>query len=182
MKKKKSLLSLAILALVLVLGVGYAAISGQTLTISGTATTETSTLAVYFKEAKAATNLSDDVTASGTIGAGEKPLTATITVSGLNEINDTATLTYVVANDEKDVAAEVLKNTITVESDTGVDLSSFYTVTTSVDDDPVTVPKAATEAGTAEITVTVTLAKLPIETDESKANITITLDATAVQP
>lgn len=183
MRNKKSLLGLGLLALVLVLGVGYAAISGQVLTIGGTVTTAEETIAVYFKEALAATNLSEGVTATGAIGAGEKTLTANLTVTGLDEIGDSATLTYVVANDEKDLAAELLKKEIKVESDAKADLSTFYTVTTSVDTQKTTVEKATGDTpGTANVTVTVTLAKLPITTDESKANITITLDATPVQP
>ena len=48
MRNKKSLLSLGLLALVLVLGVGYAVVSSQELTIGGTAETVDSTIAVFF--------------------------------------------------------------------------------------------------------------------------------------
>lgn len=184
MKKKKSLLSLGLLALVLVLGVGYAVVTSQTLTISGSASTvDGGKIDVYFSEVSenVVTSGSDTVTAEGSITS---DLVATINVTGLAAVGDSAEITYTVSNREKDLAADVLKKNITVLAEDGkTDLSSYFEVTTSVDSDAVRVANNnGTTDGTAEITVTVELVKLPIDESDSTANISIEFEASPVQP
>ena len=165
MKNKKSLLGLGLLALVLVLGVGYAAVSSVNLTISGNATVANETLNVSF-DGTVETS-STDVTATATAGT----LKGTIAVTGLDAIGDTATATYTIQNLETDVAAKVTKNSITVSN------SEYFKVTTSIDEGELKIDRN----GTGTVTVTVELIKMPITADESTTDITVVLDAAAVQ-
>ena len=169
MKKKKSLLSLVLIALVLVLGVGYAVVSTQDLTISGSASTATSTLDVSFE------GTANSAGAGTTIATAIKgDLTASIKVTGLTAIGETATATYTIQNKEIDLAALISKKEITN------DKGEFFEVTTSVDkaEDAITIEPE----GTGTVTVSVKLIKMPIETTDSTAQITVTLLATPVQP
>lgn len=170
MKKKKSFLSFGLFALVLVLGIGYAVVSSQNLSITGSATVAESTLDVSF-EGTTSTDGDGTTTATATKGA----LTANITVSDLNAIGDTATATYTIQNLETDLNADIL-----LADENGIvnDKSEFFEVTTSVDDTATTVEAE----GTATVTVTVKLIKMPIETADSTANITVNLVASPVQP
>ncbi len=167
MKNKKHLYGLIIFVMVLVLGVGYAVVSSVDLTITGTAGTETKNLDVVISAASP-NDTSADVYGTVTNPAG---LTATIHVANMQAVGETQTVTYTITNNETDVAASILKKTITV------DKSEFFSVTTSVDSNPV----VAQANGTATVTVTVTLIKMPIEAADSTANITVTLTASAVQ-
>lgn len=179
MKNKKSLLSLGLLALVLVLGVGYALVSSQDLSISGSASTSSEEMNVHFTETVTNGTVSEGVTATG---SKLTDLTASIAITGLDAINDSAEVVYEIANDETDLNAEVIldaaegKTGITVLSDENVDLSSFYEVTVT------TLPLTIEASSTDIVTVKVTLKKLPITEDESKANIVIDLLANPVQP
>lgn len=164
MKNKKSLLGLGLLALVLVLGVGYAVVSDVVLTINGSASVGTEDLKVSFEGTVAA---DQGVTASATKGS----LTGNIEVTGLDHIGDTATATYTIQNLETDVAAEITKESITVSN------SGYFKVTTSVDNDALTI--ARNNTGT--VTVTVELIKMPITAEESTTSITVKLNAAAVQ-
>ena len=167
MKNKKSLLSLGLLALVLVLGVGYAVVSTQNLTISGTASVADSKLNVSF----------EGTTTPGGVGttiatATKGDLTANIKVTGLTKIGDTATATYTIQNLEKDLNASITKQTITNDKE------AFFEVTTSVDTTATVIEKE----GTGTVTITVKLIKMPIESADSTANISVKLLATPVQP
>lgn len=122
MKNRKSLLGLVLLALVLVLGVGYAVVSSVDLTISGDASVADSELAVSFTDT-VTTGGAGTSTGAATAGA----LTATFKVTELKAVGDTATVTYTIKNEEKDLSASVLKSSITNDKE------AFFQVTTSVD-------------------------------------------------
>ena len=170
MKKKKSLLSLGLLALVLVLGVGYAVVSTQNLEIGGTASVAESTLDVSFEG-----TTSKDGDGTIVAEASKGSLSADITVTGLTAIGDKASATYTIQNLETDLNAEIsLKETNGIKNNK----SEFFKVTTSVDDATTTITKEST--GT--VTVYVELIKLPIDEDDSTAEITVNLVATPVQP
>lgn len=174
MKSKKSLLSLGLLALVLVLGVGYAVVSSVDLTIGGSASVKGSTLAVAFTDTTDKTDATNGkVTATATNGQ----LSASIRVVDLT-YGETVTATYTVKNSETDVNASILKDSITVlASDGKTDLSSYFTVTTDVDDTAKIV-----EAGKENtVTVTVKLSKTPVNDTQSTANVTVVLEATPVE-
>lgn len=165
MKNKKKFYVVGLLVFVLVLGIGYAAVSTVGLNIDGTASVKTENLKVSFN---GVTEVSDEekVVANST----DNSLDATISVSDLT-LNEIVTATYTIKNEETDVNANITKKTITNDKE------EFFEVTTSVDESPTTVDAN----GTAKVTVTVKLIKTPIEADDSTANIQIDLDANPVQ-
>lgn len=165
MKNKKKFYVVGLLVFVLVLGIGYAAVSTVGLNIDGTASVKSENLKVSFN---GVTEVSDEekVVANST----DNSLDATISVSDLT-LNEIVTATYTIKNEETDVNANITKKTITNDKE------EFFKVTTSVDESPTTVDAN----GTAKVTVTVKLIKTPIEADDSTANIQIDLDANPVQ-
>ena len=163
MKNKKSLLSLGLVALVLVLGVGYAVVSSVDLTISGTASAN-SDLKVTFKSA---TSTSDKVTATAEDGK----LKADITVENLT-YNEEVTATYTIQNKEVDVDA--LVKLVSIENDN----EDYFTVTADIDETGKTIAAGGTE--TIDVIVTVKLIATPLTETDSKANIVINLLAEPV--
>ena len=164
MNRKKTLYGLGLLVLILVLGVGYAAVSEVTLNIDGSATVASEALKVSFN---GVTDTEDDgkVVASST----DNSLNASIQVTNLT-LNEAVSATYTIKNQETDVDANVIKKQISN------DKPEFFEVTTSVDDSAETI----TAGGTGTVTVTVRLIKTPIETSDSTANIQIDLTASPV--
>ena len=164
MNRKKTLYGLGLLALILVLGVGYAVVSEVNLDIDGSATVASEALKVSFN---GVTDTEDDgkVVASST----DNSLNASIQVTNLT-LNEEVSATYTIKNQETDVDANVIKKQISN------DKPEFFEVTTSVDDSAETI----TAGGTGTVTVTVRLIKTPIETDDSTANIQIDLTASPV--
>lgn len=167
MKNKKSLLGLGLLALVLVLGVGYAAISGIDLIIDGTATAGTgdTDLKVSFTGDVTPTNAT-----SGKVEGSASGLAGTINVTDL-KLNETVTMEYELQNEETDVDAIV-----TLAETNGVvnTNENNFSVTTSLDDDA----ELEIPAGeTATVTVSVTLTQTPITDNDEAADITINLRA-----
>lgn len=164
MNRKKTLYGLGLLALILVLGVGYAAVSEVALNIDGSATVASEALKVSFN---GVTDTEDDgkVVASST----DNSLNASIQVTNLT-LNEAVSATYTIKNQETDVDANVIKKQISN------DKPEFFEVTTSVDDSAETI----TAGGTGTVTVTVRLIKTPIETSDSTANIQIDLTASPV--
>lgn len=164
MKNKKKFYVVGLLVFVLVLGIGYAAVSTVGLNIDGTASVKSENLKVSFN---GVTEVSEEgkVVANST----DNSLDATISVSDLT-LNEIVTATYTIKNEETDVNANITKKTITNDKE------EFFEVTTSVDESPTTVDAN----GTAKVTVTVKLIKTPIEADDSTANIQIDLDANPV--
>lgn len=164
MNRKKTLYGLGLLALILVLGVGYAAVSEVTLNIDGSATVASEALKVSFN---GVTDTEDDgkVVASST----DNSLNASIQVTNLT-LNEAVSATYTIKNQETDVDANVIKKQISN------DKPEFFEVKTSVDDSAETI----TAGGTGTVTVTVKLIKTPIETSDSTANIQIDLTASPV--
>jgi hypothetical protein len=100
MKSKRSLLSFGLIALILVLGVGYAAIGAVDLTISGTASVKDSDIKVSFKSVTH--DAKGDTVVENSLEDGD--VIDTFTISNM-DLNETVTLTYTVQNKETDVAA-----------------------------------------------------------------------------
>lgn len=166
MKNKKSLLSFCLLALVLILGVGYAVVSSVNLDISGTAKVKGTDLKVSFNGTTTVSD-ADKVTATAT----NRSLSANIAVTDLT-LGESVTATYTIQNEETDVNAEVIKASIVN------DKTDYFVVTTDVDSSA----KTITAGGTTTVTVTVKLAKTPVLDTDSTANITVNLTASPVQP
>lgn len=172
MRNKKSLLGFGLVALILILSVGYAFVSDVYPTITGTATTAESDLKVSFTG-----DVVPEGNATGT--AVTDGLTATISVTNLANINDQASVTYTLKNNETDLDATLSKNEITIEDADGNDISDYFEVTTDVDTTPKTI---AANGGTETVKVTVKLIKIPVSDAESTAQITVKLTAHGVQP
>jgi len=176
MRNKKSLLSLAILALVLVLGVGYAVVSNETLFIDGTAKTDTRIIDVHFVDEGTITGTGNNaVTATGEVE--DDLLHATINVENLSEIGDYAEVTYNVTNEDKDLEAKVTAVVTGVTNTEGTSVTDYYNVT--VTPNPFIV---AENGGTTAVTVKVELVKVPILPADSEATIAIELTAAPQQP
>lgn len=167
MKNKKIFIVVALLIAVLLLGIGYAAISNITLTISGkaTATPADANFVVRFAETPYP-SVSDGtkVTAERT-----DDKTATLNVTGLTAKGDTVTATYTIENASADLTADLSAAVTNNSNDT------YFKVTP-------TLAKSSITAGTeTTVTVEIELVKTPVETDVS-SNITVTLTAKPVQP
>ena len=162
-RKRKGLIALAIVAMVAILGVGYAAITGVGFTIKGNASAEgdQSTFNVHFsavefdgKEIKTAAkkikhNESQDNAQSGTFS-----------ISGLATKGDNAQFVYTVKNESTDLSAVIPKDSIKVSSLTGK-ATEYFTVSVGSENPSgdVTIAPGATST----FTVNVTLNKTPIE-------------------
>jgi hypothetical protein len=163
MRNKKSLLSICLFALVLILGVGYAVVNYVDLTISGTATAKAQAIKVSFSKVKTV-NPSDKVKATAQAGT----LTGTITVSELT-LNETVSATYTIQNQETDVDATVIQQNISNNN------SEYFQVTTDA-----TSAKTVSKGGTVDVTVSVKLIKTPVKEANNSATIGVTFRAAPV--
>lgn len=164
MKNKKSLLSLGLLALVLVLGVGYAVVSNVNLTIGGSATVEDAQLKVSFKSVDVTKTGSAEVTNTLTEGA----ISDTFTITKMT-LNETVTLTYTVKNEETDVVATLAEKVALTN-----DNEDYFEASYKIDDANIAA------GGTTTVTVTVKLIKTPVTTAQGTGNFSVTLEAAPV--
>ena len=173
MKKKNSMLVLAILVAVLVLGVGYAAVSAVNLTIEGSAKSKDSYLNVVFTGEVTTSTAGASAGAAISASSENDGLTATINVTGLQAVNDTVSATYTIKNKENDLSASI------VEAANGItnSKSEFFSVSTDM-----TTAKTVAKGATTTVTVTVKLIKVPISDADSTSNISVKLEATPVNP
>lgn len=174
MKSKKSLLSLGLLVLVLVLGVGYATINATDLTISGSATASAADMNVYFTGTPQTTNATNGKVVAS---VDEGDITASITVTDI-ALNETVSATYTIQNDEELDGVITEKSVSVLAADGQTDLTDHFEVTTSLKDGgQVEITK---NSGTAEVTVYVKLVKTPTDPDYDTADITVVFTATPV--
>lgn len=174
MRNQKTILGLAILAAVLMLGIGYAAVTNITLNIDGSASaTADSDFEVIFTEndGDISTNIdgAKNATVNATVEASDKTQ-ANLDVSGLTTKGEKVTATYTIANNSADLSASI---TATTSNDN----EEYFRVTSSINNTPVVVAKDDTTT----VTVTVELIKTPIEDDQT-AGIGVELTAKPVQP
>lgn len=165
MKSKKTILGIVLLIAILLLGVGYAAITGVTLNINGTAnaTANTDNFIVKFTSATAGDKCTAEVSSSDQNGR-----TATMNVSGLQTANDTATATFVVTNESPDLNAILA---VTTQTMGGTNPDYFDVKATIADNTSSVAPR-----GTRTVTVTVTLKETI--TEDKTATINVELSAT----
>ena len=169
-KKKKGLVIVLLLIAVLILGVGYAAITNVTLHITGqaTATSDDSNFDVnfvgtpLFSKVGVTKGDASDVTVTPAITDVHD---ATIQVTGLTGVGDYVTATY----DIKNVSPEAITAALTASVSN--DNTEYFDVQYVFDQSSI-----AQNAQTT-ITVTVTLIKAVVSTDQT-ANIDVTLVAT----
>ena len=164
MRNKKSLLSLGLVALVLVLGVGYAVVSNVGLKFGGSATVADAALKVDI--ASVSYTAPTGVTVTNTLTEHSK--NASFEITGMT-LNDTVTITYTVDSHETDVAAVLTEKTAL----TGA--NEYFTASYKINGADVAA------GGSTTVTVTVTMAKTPVSTANSTANFAFELDAAPVQ-
>lgn len=167
MHKKKTFVGVFLMLAILVLGVGYAAISNITLNITGSATAspDDKNFSVKFNDTAITVSDANKVTAKKT-----DDLNATLEVTGLTAKGDTATATYTIENASADLSASLASPVITNSN------TEYFKVTTDLADATV-----ITHGKTTTVTVTVELIKTPITQDET-TDITLKVVASPVEP
>lgn len=166
MKNKRILIVTVLLIAVLLLGIGYAAISNINLNINGTASATISD--ANFKVKFTGTPTVSDATK--VTAAVTDDLNATIDVTGLTAKGDKATATYTILNDSPDLGATLTATT----SLTGTN-ADYFNVTYAFANESLAKGEDTT------ITVTVELLKTPVESDVT-ATVGVTITAAPVQP
>lgn len=172
MKQKRTYITLLLIVALLCLGIAYAAITNQTLKISGSveATASDANFNVKFtdKSTSGSGTITAEIDAADTTGR-----TATINVSGLTTAGQTATAVYTISNESPaDLTANLTSNLV-------FDNTTWFEVTADLED--TSIAKGASTT----MTVTVKLLKTPAtaaDVTAAKDDITVTIDAEAVQP
>ena len=183
--KKALQIGLFVLVAIVVLGVGYAAISAVNLIINGNATASVNqnNFKVHFTQAQA---ISGSTGVSGTSSIDTQDDTkATFDVTGLTKIGDYAEAVYTVRNDSNGIGAEI---TLNLESSN----TEYFKVTETILDNKLqageeTTAKVRVEmiktpvAETVSTSITATLTASPLEDAEAtggeeKSDIKPTLD------
>ena len=164
MSKTNKIIVVALLAAVLLLGVGYAAIQNITLNISGTAAADPSQS--NFKVMFTGTPEVSDATY---VTAGITDDTnATINVAGLTTKGQIVSATYTVQNTSTDLSADL--SVATTNSNT-----EYFTISSQLAKTSLTAGEATT------VTVTVELTKTPVSESVS-STVGVQLTAVPVQP
>lgn len=166
MKNKKTILGVVLLIAILLLGVGYAAISGYNLTIGGSAAASGNTDNFIVKFTNATTGTHCTKAEISTSDANAR--TATMEVSGLTTAGDTATATFEVTNESPELNAILA---VTTKEMTGTD-AGYFTIDTTIADNTTSMDPNATRT----VTVTVKLNKTVVE--DKTATINVVLSAT----
>lgn len=164
MTKTSKIILVTIIATMILLGLGYAAIQNITLTIAGTAAADPSqsNFIVKFTGTPTVSSLTN-VAAAIT-----DDINATINVTGLTEKGQIATATYDIENSSIDLSADL-----------GLTLTNSNTEFFSIKSD---LAKTSLKAGeSTTVTVTVELLKTPIDGSE-ESTIGIQITAAPVQP
>lgn len=166
MRNKRTFIGVALLIAVLMLGVGYAAVTSRTLKITGdaTATPDDTNFVVEFDESVDPTTGGNGTTVA-LITDGDE---ATINVSGLTTAGQSATATYTIKNSSKGIGANLTAAT----SVTGTN-ADFFSVDCAFDKTTIGADESTT------VTVTVTLEKTPVDAAKT-ATVNVDLTATAV--
>lgn len=168
MKKNKSLLSLGLLALVLVLGVGYAVVSSVDLTFGGSASVKDAELAVDIENVTDSTTGEATITHTWTTDSHSK--TDTFAISNM-VLNEEYTITYTIKNHETDVTASLSEKVALSNSN-----SEYFTASYSIENE--SEPIAA--GGEKNIVVKVKLIKTPVESADNSTTIEFEVEASAV--
>lgn len=180
MKKRQLVIALGVIVGILALGIGYAAIATQGFNINGNLSSEVdeNQFKVKFTGTPTVdTTGAPNAIATATLDATDtNGRTATLNVSKLKAKDEVVTATYTIKNESTDLNA-TLDSTpfITVPND------DYFAVTTEYGAGGTSL---AANGGTTTLTVTVRMKKTPIDTQDPKltSSITVTFNATPVQP
>lgn len=170
-KDTKIILGVILFLAIVLVAVGYAAITTIPLKIEGTATAEAS-------DANFSVKFSGNPTTGG-VGTVEANITdnthATMNVSKLTAKGQTATATYTIQNTSADLSAALTATTSSGKED-------YFKVTYAFEGGATT--KTIEKGATTTITVTVELLKTPVDetAQELTSTIGVTINADAVQP
>lgn len=190
MKQKKTIITLLLVAVVLGLGIAYAAVTSQLLTINGTAgvSSDDTPVNVVFTNAevtsKPTTVSESDVTATIDTDATK----ATLHVSNFKTKNDTAVFEYTITNKHTDIAITLKDVTITLtgQGQNEGTSSGWFEVTQSLANTSLTANNAGGDLATSStvLTITVKLKETPVTTEQvaaAKDTIKITINAEPVE-
>lgn len=168
MNKKAITIGIILVAVILAVAIGYAAITSKDLNITGGAQANPND-ANFTVRFEGEPEVSDASKVTAKISE-QNELSATMNVKGLTAKGDTETATFTIKNASEDLAA--LISTATPTNDN----TEFFKVTQSMTTD------TTVEAGqTTTLTVTVELIKTPITQDET-ATIGVAITANPQQP
>ena len=165
---KKTVVGVVLFLAIVLLAVGFAAITAVNLVITGntTATPSQENFKVVFtgepetsEPGKVTADINED-----------DPTKATMDVSGLTAKDQFVTATFTIQNKSADLSAQ-LTEVSAVNTNT-----AYFKVDTNIAE-----PTLVTAGSTTTVTVTVTLLKTPISGDET-GTTTVTLKADPVQP
>lgn len=169
MNKQKRIILAVILVAVVLMGIGYAALTSVTLNVTGKATASASqdNFQVYFTGANTTTSTADNVTA--TVAAKEK--TANVEITGLSKKGDKEYAILEIENADTSVDADSVEVTAS-----GTDNNVIaITVEMCTADGTVVTGTNAVAAGTKTyVKVTAEVIKTPSENSEATITATIT--------
>lgn len=163
MKKRTGIIG--VLIAILALGIGYAAVSAITLTItgSGSIAPDDANFNVHYTGEVTVTKSNNNITTTqshNNAKAGE------FTITGMTKKDDTVTFTYTVINESEDLKATLAAPVVATNSN-----STYFSVSSATAANTLTA-----NGGTTTQTVTVTAIKTPVDETET-TNVTINLVA-----
>lgn len=165
-RNTKTVVGLVLIVAVLLVAVGYAAITAVTLNIKGKADANADTKNFVVKFTGTPT-VSDADKVTATLSTTDQ-LKATMDVKGLTAKGDTATATFTIANDSADLSAAL--SAVSTCSNT-----EYFSISHNIAKTPLA------KGDTTTITITVELIKTPIK-DEPKGTIDVVITAEPQQP
>ncbi len=171
MKKKTGII--AILVAILLLGVGYAAISNITLNVNNSSATVSPDQQNFVVKYDVVGNFSYSGNPSGSSVTLSRTsdTAATFTVTGLTKQGDSVTITYPIINASPTLDASLAVPTVTNDNTT------YFSVTPVA---PASATTLAANGGTTNLTLQVEVIKTPTTTDQT-ANITAAIVASPVE-
>lgn len=168
MKNKRAFIAIMLIVAVLLLAIGYAAIS-RNLTIGGTVTAEPNNENFKVHYSGATGTITSTKTGATLSATTDQNLTATINASGLDTVGQTVTATFNIINESDDLDANIA---VATKEITGTNADYFELVST-------TLGKNTLTAGgdTTTVTVVLRLKKTPTETVSGTVNVSLTATA-----
>lgn len=171
MKNRKNMFALAIVALILILGVGYAVVSATQLTINGSGAAATSELKVVYD----GVNTSSGARVT-TLSAADDSKAATFEIENM-VLNTEEYAEFEIKNKETDVNATVKVPTAAQFTNSN---SEYFEAKLYYNDTEWTTDKTLNANATAKIKVVVKLIKTPVTSANSSTTISVTYDAEPV--
>lgn len=170
MSNKKSLFSLIVVALILVLGIGYAVVSSVNVIIGGVANVANSDLKIEITDVEAVSSV-DGKEVDFTNTLTDKNLTSDFTLNGM-ELDETVTITYTITNNEVDVdAALTLAEGVTLTNSNPEHFEVNYQIQDGTTD-------LVNSDKTMTVILTVKLIQTPIDEADNSTDVEVTFTAT----